>query len=261
MRILVLWTGSYGQKHIDTLQKRGPADWEILEWQTPRFLPPIIDYPEDYLPKRFPRADLILSLAELPGVAEMIPEIAQMCQATAVIAPIDSQSWLPYGRARQLVEWLDRINVRCVTPMPFCSLTPTHHSTMRLRQAYDVPLIRAFAKHFGHPAFVVESDDAAGVISQVTVTRDACCGCASFAAAALVGAPLDEAVERIGLHHHHYPCQASMGIDPLLGDTLLHVSGNIMKDALRDALGERGRPVTIRPAGYVSGGAPSPKPE
>jgi hypothetical protein len=30
--------------------------------------------------------------------------------------------------------------------------------------------------------------------------------------------------------HHHYPCLASMGVDVDFSDTLLHVSGNIMKD-------------------------------
>ena len=42
-----------------------------------------------------------------------------------------------------------------------------------------------------------------------------------------------------------------MGIDPLYGDTLMHVSGNIMKDALKEALGEHLEAGYIKPQGYV----------
>lgn len=251
MRILVLKTGDYGQRHIDNLKEKAPQEWTILNWQTPRRLPLVLDYPEDYLPDSFPPADLILSLAELSGVAEMIPDIVKMSGAKAVIAPIDNQAWLPFGLARQLRGWLSRMNVPCVTPMPFCSLTEAHYNALRLKESYDDPLIREFARYFGRPAFEVEVDKKAKEIARVTVARDACCGCAHFAAEKLEGAPLDEALEKVGLHHHHYPCQASMGIDPLYGDTLMHISGNLMKDALREALGSDLEIKYIRPQGYV----------
>ena len=251
MHILVLVTGEYGARHVDNLQQYGPDDWQISTWDTPKILPPVIDYPEDYLPDSLPACDLILSLAEVKGVAELIPDIAQMTGAQAVIAPIDSVAWLPVGLARQLRGWLDRQNVACVTPKPFCSLTETHVHTLRQKEAYDAhPLIREFAKHYGAPAFRATVDDATRTITRMEVTRDACCGCARFTAEKLVGTPVDEAVEASGLHHHHYPCQASMGIDAQYGDTLMHVSGNIMKDAIRDALRDHIQTQYIRPAGY-----------
>ena len=46
----------------------------------------------------------------------------------------------------------------------------------------------------------------------------------------LVGVSADEAEQAAGLLHHHYPCLASMGMDSAFGDTLMHVSGNILKD-------------------------------
>ena len=251
MRILVLKTGEYGQRHIDNMTKHAPADWQVESWQTPRALPIVLDYPEEYLPESLPAADLILSLAELPGVAEMIPDIAKMTGAKSVVAPIDSQAWLPFGLARQLRGWLAKIGVECVTPMPFCSLTETQYNALRLKESYEDPLIREFARHFGRPAFEVEVDKKTKTVSSVVVTRDACCGCAHFAAEKLTGTPVDQSLEQVGLHHHHYPCQASMGIDPLYGDTLMHVSGNIMKDALKEALGDNLQAGTIRPAGYV----------
>lgn len=254
MRILVLVTGEYGRRHVENLRQHAPESWVILEWQTPRTLPIIMDDYADYLPESLPSADLILSLAELPGVAELIPDLARLTGARAVIAPIDSQAWLPFGLARQLRGWLERIGVACVTPMPFCSLTETHMNALRLRREYDDPLIREFARHFGHPAFKVEVDQPGGTITAVQVTRDACCGCARFVAGKLPGTPVVEALEAGGLHHHHYPCQASMGIDPLYGDTLMHVSGNLMKDALREALGDNLVVQYARPPGYVGSG-------
>jgi hypothetical protein len=251
MRILVLKTGEYGQRHIDNMKVHAPDGWVIDSWQTPRHLPIVLDYPEDYLPTSMPPADLILSLAELSGVAEMIPDIAKMTGARAVIAPIDSQAWLPFGLARQLRGWLAQDGVPCVTPMPFCSLTETTYNHLRLREKYDDPLIRDFARYFGRPAFQLTVDKKAHRISEVSVTRDACCGCARFAAEKLAGAPIADSLEQVGLHHHHYPCQASMGIDPLYGDTLMHISGNIMKDALREALGDDFEVPYVRPAGYV----------
>jgi hypothetical protein len=225
-------------------------------WQTPRVLPPIIDYPEDYLPPSLPPADLILALAELPAVAELIPDIARMTGAQAVIAPIDSQAWLPFGLARQLRGWLERISVACVTPMPFCALTEEHVHTLRLREAYggDLPgyeLIREFARHFGRPALNVSVDRPGGQITAVEVARDACCGCARYVAQKLVGTPVEGSLEAAGLLHHHYPCQASMGIDPLYSDTLMHISGNIMKEALKEALGDNLVVSYLRPAGWV----------
>ncbi len=251
MRILVLVTGDYGQRHVENMEKHAPETWTVSTWQTPRNLPIVLDYPEDYLPDSFPPADLILSLAELPGVAEMIPEIAKMNGAKAVIAPIDSQAWLPFGLARQLREWLERMDVACVTPMPFCALTETHFNALRHRIAYDNPLIREFAKHFGYPVFKVEVDEQKKNITNVEVTTDACCGCGRFAAEKLAGTPIEDALEQVGLHHHHYPCQASMGIDPMYGDTLMHISGNIMKDSLKEALGDDLKVRYIRPSGHI----------
>jgi hypothetical protein len=48
-----------------------------------------------------------------------------------------------------------------------------------------------------------------------------------------------------------------MGIDPLFGDTLMHVSGNLMKDALKEALGSDLEIQFIRPEGYVEPSDPA----
>lgn len=231
MRILAVITGDYGQRHVDNIRRHGPATWTVETWRAPTVLPSIIDYPEDYVPKDLPPADLVLAFQEHRGVAELIPDVAEVTGARAVIAPVDNENWLPRGLARQLRRWLEEMDVTCVTPKPLCSLTETHYSLARReRVEYDNPLIAEFARHFGQPELRLAIDPDSRTIIAVEVVRDAVCGCARYVAEGLVGVVADEAEFEAGMRHHHYPCLASMGIDPNYGDTLMHVSGHLLKD-------------------------------
>lgn len=231
MNILAIISGEYGRRHVDNIQKNGPSHWHLEIWKAPAVFPPVIDYPEDFLPKEFPIVDLLLSFAEHRGVAELLPDIVRMTKAKAVLAPIDNESWLPRGLARQLREWLEKMNVACVTPKPLCSLTESDYSvTRRQRIRYQDPRIAEFARYFGKPELELEVDPQTHRIVRAVVRRDAVCGCARFVSEKLVGVSVDEAEITAGLAHHHFPCLASMGKDPDFGDTLMHVSGNILKD-------------------------------
>lgn len=235
MHILAIYSGDYGIRHIENVRLRAPESWHLETWRAPSTFPLMIDYPEDYIPDDLPPADLLLSFGEHRGVAELLPEIAQATGANAVIAGVDNEAWLPRGLARQLRGWLERIGVDCVTPKPLCSLTETHYwVTRREKIPYHNEVITEFARNFGSPAFRVVVDEKTGTITEIETTRDAVCGCAAFVAQKLVGTHVDEAAEQAGLHHHHYPCLASMGIDPDFNDTLMHVSGNILKDAIAE---------------------------
>jgi hypothetical protein len=201
-------------------------------------LPPIIDYPEEFLPESMRPADLILSFGEHPGVAELIPEIARMTGAKAVLAPVDREEWLPRGLAQQLRRWLSDMGVDCVTPKPLCSLTEGHYNVRHHRVVYENPLIAEIAKHFGQPVVNITVDPDSRTITQVTVQRDAFCGAARYVAQRLVGVSADDAEEKAGLLHHHYPCLAGMQKDLDFNDTLMHVSGNILKQGV----GEQAKP-------------------
>jgi hypothetical protein len=234
MRILVVISGDYGQRHVDNLRAHTPEGWNINVWKAPRLLPPIVDDAEEFLPRSLPASDLILSLGEHPGVATLLPDIAKMTGAQAVIAPIDNAAWLPNGLARQVEGWLKRMGVASVSPKPFCTLTETTYNVIRHKRTYDIPLVAEFAHHFGRPAFQIKVNPSTRQIASVVVTRDACCGCAQFVAEKLVGLSADEAEFEAGMLHHHYPCQATMGVDGDYNDTLLHVSGNVMKDEVAE---------------------------
>ena len=236
MRLLVVTQGEYGMRMVENIRRNALSGWRVEEWRAPAVLPPIMDYPEEYLPDTIPAADLILSLGESPGVAELLPEIVKMTGAQAVIAPIDRNEWLPRGLARQLAGWLNRLNVEAVFPKPLCSLTETHYNVGRHRQEYHSDLIAGFARFFGRPRFSIQVDPETKTILQAVAERDAVCGCARFVASGLTGVPVDDAEFQSGMLHHHYPCLAGMGIDEDFHDTLMHVSGNITKEEVKEHL-------------------------
>ncbi len=231
MRILTIINNEYGSRHLDNITRHAPSGWIISHWRAPAHFPIMIDYPEDFLPDHLPASDLILSFAENKGVAELIPDIARMTGARAVIAAVDNETWLPRGLARQLRQWLADMGVACATPKPLCSLTTTDYwVSRRQRLEHHSPLIAEFAHYFGMPQFSITIDPQSRRITSVQVKRDTVCGCARYVAEKLVGVSADDAEFEAGMAHHHFPCLASMGIDADFADTLMHVSGNIMKE-------------------------------
>ena len=247
-RVLAVFQGQWGQRITENIQKRAPQDWSVESWTAPRILPPIIDDPQDYLPPSFPPADLVLALGDVPGLAQLVPDIARMCGARAVIAPIDRNESLPAGLARQLKQWLDDMGVTSVFPKPFCSLGQTSYNRKPKATNYDDPLVRRFTEHFGQPNLRIEV--AEGKITKVDVLRDAACGCTRYTADHLIGTDVDKSIEEAGMLHHHFPCLASMNKDQDYLDTLMHVSGNILQDAIKDEVRGHLSPVPyLRPHG------------
>lgn len=237
MRILAIFTGDYGLRHIANLRTHAPASWEINEWRASTSFPIVIDEPADFIPAQLPPADLLLSFAEHKGVVELLPDLARLSGASAVLAPVDSEAWLPRGLARQLHGWLENIGVACATPKPLCSLTETDYLvTRRQRRSYSDPYIAEFAHYFGQPNLTLTIDAQSNQIIEALVLRDAVCGCARYVAQKLAVVSVDEAEYVTGMAHHHYPCLASMGIDSDFGDTLMHISGNLIKDNIADQI-------------------------
>jgi hypothetical protein len=250
VRILTLVQGIYGQRITAHLRQHAVDGWQVASWLLPPVLPPVIDYPEEYLPATLPEADLVLSLGEHPGVAELLPDAARLCGARAAIVPVDNVAWLPPGLMNQLAGWLAGMGIPVVFPKPFCSLTETTYNAYRSQVAYDIPLVSEFARHFGKPVFVLEVDASGATVAQVRVLRDTPCGCARHVADGLAGVAVDEAEQVAGMRHHHYPCLAAMVIDPDYNDTLMHISGRILKDEIADQVQPyRRAPLYLRPTG------------
>jgi hypothetical protein len=253
MRILAIISGEYGIRHADNIRTHCPEGWSIETWKAPAAFPLIIDYPEDFLPESFNQCDLILSFAENRSVAELIPEIAGMTGARGVVVAVDNEAWLPRGLARQLRGWLERMDVACATPKPLCSLTQTDYKiTRRDRESYQSEVISEFAKYFGQPDIRLTLDEESRTITSAVVEVDAVCGCARHVAEKLIGLSADEAEEKAGLFHHHFPCLASMvKLNDYNHDTLMHESGHLLQDNLAEQLKPYKQTKYIAPTGKV----------
>ncbi len=232
LRILAITQGGYGQRIVDNIRRHAPEHWQVQQWVVPASLPNVVDDTRSVLPPMLPASDLILSLGENPSVAVLLPDVVRMTGARGVIAPVDNAAWLPNGLINQLREWLAQAGVTAVFPKPFCSLTENEYNTRESRVKYQDGSIREFASYFGQPAVHV-SFDAGGVIGAVEVTRDSACGCARDVAGKLAGVNVDQAKLQSGMLHHHFPCLASMTIDPDYNDALMNVSGYILQEVIR----------------------------
>jgi len=225
MRILVAIQGHYGQRIADNIRKYGPADWKVFSFTFAQDLPAIIDDAGEFLPKELPAADLLISLGEHPGVAQMIPDMVKKSGAKAVIAPADNRVWLPPGLAKQIKKKLESMGADMVYPVPFCTLTEKDSQNSHIKE---------FAKYFGKPEVDVELDKEK--IKRVAVIRGAPCGCTPYVADGLVGIWERDAVEKAGLLHHQYPCLSTMVMDQEFEDTLMHRAGLMTKLAAEKAI-------------------------
>ena len=225
MYILAIIQGAYGQRIVKNLHSNGPKNWKIETWNAPRILPLIIEDPEEYLPEKLPHTDLILSLGENTGVAELIPEIARMSSAKAVIAPIDNRDSLPPGLVNQIKEDLKNLGIDSAFPLPFCSLTEGTSNN-----GYIVE----FAHYFGKPKLAITLKD--DRINKIKIERDAPCGVTRFVKEKLVGLVTEEAQEKAALFHQYYPCLASGKMDRQIGDSILHRASHITKSAVKLAI-------------------------
>jgi len=232
MRILIAIQGYYGERMVENIRHHSPANWEVNHFTFPTGLPAIIDDADEFLPRELPAADLLISLGEDPGVAQLIPDMVRRSGAKAVIAPADSRAWLPSGLARQIERKLESMGVDMAYPVPFCALTEGDSQN---------PYIQEFARHFGRPEVDMEfyKDDRHRV-GKVTVKREAPCGSTRFVADRLVGAWFREATEQAGLLHHQFPCMATMAMDREFEDTLMHRAGNMIKQTVQQSIKDAG---------------------
>ena len=228
MRVLIAVQGYYGERIVDNIRRHCPADWKVDSYTFSTNLPAIIDDPDEFLPRELPAADLLISLGEHPGVAQMIPDMVKRSGAKAVIAPADSRAWLPFGLARQIQRKLESLGVDMVYPVPFCTLTEKDSQN---------PYIREFARHFGRPEVKMEfyRDDRYRV-GKVTVIKEAPCGSTRFVADGLIGVWFRDAEEQAGLLHHQSPCLATMVMDREFEDTLMHRAGAMVKQTVQQSI-------------------------
>jgi len=236
MRILILQQGHYGQRVVEFIRKSAPQDWSIEVINPPQTLPIIIDDPEDFLPSNITQADIVLALCESSETAQLVPSIANLSQVKAVILPIDNSEWLPLGLKNQLQQEISRLEIASVFPKTFCTLTEKTTGLGDEVETYDNKYIASFASYFGMPKLRIKVDSSKKTITEVIVERSAPCGSTHWVAEKLVGVLLKDAVPQAGLHTHHFPCLASMHMEPN-GETLMHISGHVVNNEVERAQG------------------------
>ena len=209
MHILLAIQGPWGQRIADHLGDSAPPDWQIAVWQGPTALPLNVDDPEEFLPDRLETAELLVVLPESAGLTDLAPDLALRCGAQAVLLGIDKRRWAPRGLVRQVRQRMERADIACAAPIPFCSLAPNSRQH---------PLIRAFAERFGRPELrcIIQNGAAqGGRIEACHIIRETPCGNTRYIVQHLPGTPRDHAAEQAGLLHHYYPCWGGMETDPV----------------------------------------------
>lgn len=252
MRILAIVQGHYGQRMVDNIRSRGPADWTIETFRPPAALPIIVDDPEEFLPASLPQVDLLLALIENPSTAQLLPSIARSSGAKAVLCPIDNSAWVPPGLKNQLQRELGDLGIESAFPKPFCTLTEETAGYRRAAEPYSSQTIAEFARHFGRPRLNLRVNTQTGTIEGVEVIRGAPCGSTHYMAERLEGTLVEDALPNAGLISHQYPCLASMDreqIDDRLVDTLMHVSGYVVNEEVEEQL----RPYKKQPQYFAPG--------
>lgn len=249
MKAAILYSGAFGQKvlaHLRDVPKFCAGCTECTEcrrqyslnyagdialaWEVSGDLPLMLeDDPGRYLPpaSALEGVHTILAINLHPDLLLSLPELAQPAGVKALIVPLEDPLWLQGGARRQVEKKAKSCGLEVVFPKPFCAL----------REDPAYPEVARFVRHFriGYPELVAKKVD--GIIQEVRVLRSSPCGAAYFVARTLAGVPDDDKVpEVVGLKWHAYPCTSSMKMDRELKDTILHVAGELHRQAVASAL-------------------------
>ena len=229
MRVEIVHEGGrYFERVFSHLSAVSPGD--VDAYQVPRSLPPVLDDAAEYLPAELGAGDVIIAINIHPELLLEIPHMVGGASTRALIAPIEDPNWIKPGLQRQVTQACAHSEMESAFPKPFCSLVPS------------TPAIQEFCEQFlvGAPTFQLGL--AEGKVAEVEMVRGSPCGLTAFVAEKLLGLPADDTLpEKAGQLHHAYPCLASMNLDPETGETVMHASLYLIRDAVKKALEEARR--------------------
>ena len=205
----------------------------LVEMPDPSTYGDFIDDVEPLLPQDIPKVDLVIVNNDHPDILYgLLPKFKE-AGVKAIIGGSESPKEMPLGQRRQVEEKAAELGMEAAFAKPFCALAPDPNK----------PIIAQFLKEarIGNPVieFTVQgSREGKEVIMGANVVRSAPCGSTWFVAKKMLGLETDQPDlrERISEAHHSYPCTGSMERDAELGDTVLHVGGYIIRDAVEGGL-------------------------
>jgi hypothetical protein len=207
-------------------------------------IPEFIEEPEEYLPKNLPSVDYLMVVGIHQDLLSGLPLYLKNSEIKAVIIPIEDPKWVPAGLQIQVLKEFEKYGIQAVFPKPFCSLSKeiNEYNKIGFHLTKDHNYIYEFIDYFkiGEPivSFLLSKDGES--IEEVCVTQSAPCGSTYYICQQLKskyfknGKSGDLSLnERISKAHHAYPCNASMDQDSILKDSILHVGGYLVRNAIR----------------------------
>lgn len=210
-------------------------------------LPQFIDEPAQYLPRNLPTLDYLLVVGIHEDLLSGLPELLENTEIKAVIVPIEDPNWVPPGLQKQVLKRFEEAGIQAAFPKPFCSLNiqEDKYNKVGFNFTHEHDNIKKFIEYFqiGKPMVSFKLDKTGKAIEDTCVIRCAPCGSTYYIVQQLKGkyikngrANKKSLNEMISSAHHAYPCNASMDQDPILRDSVLHVGGYLIRNAIRKEL-------------------------
>jgi hypothetical protein len=209
--------------------------------------PDFIEEPEKYLPKNLPPVDFIIVIGIHQDLLSGLPYYLKDSGVKAVIVPIEDPKWVPAGLQVQVLEEFEKNGIQAAFPKPFCSLSKevNEYNKIGFHLTSKHDFIVEFIDYFkiGEPiiSFLVSKDGES--IEDSCVIQSAPCGSSYYICQQLKSKYFKNGKsgnlslnERISKAHHAYPCNASMDQDSILKDSILHVGGYLIRNAIRREL-------------------------
>jgi thymidylate synthase len=203
-----------------------------IQLPPPSELPAFIDNPEEYMPKKLPRADICLVSGLHKDLLLELPQYVKNAGIKALIAPIEDWQEIPMGTKKQLEERCGDLGLECSFPKPFCTLEPEKGK----------PTIAKFIEEtkVGRPILEISTTKIGKdeVIEYAAVRRSAPCGSTWYVARKLAGVSIKKELlyDAVAKAHHSYPCTATMATDPETKEPILHIGGFTIREEVEKAL-------------------------
>ena len=209
--------------------------------------PEFIEEPEEYFPKNLAPVDFLLVVGIHQDLLSGLPDYLKNKGIKAVIVPIEDPKWVPAGLQTQVLEDFERKGIQAAFPKPFCSLSTelNEYNKIGFHLTKERDYINKFIEFFkiGKPivSFLLSKDGES--IEDTCVIQTAPCGSTYYIVHQLKAKYFKNGKsgelslnERISKAHHAYPCNASMDQDSILKDSILHVGGYLVRNAIRREL-------------------------
>lgn len=210
-------------------------------------VPEFVEEPEDYLPKNLPPVDFLMVVGIHQDLLSGLPLYLKNKGVKAVVVPIENPKWVPAGLQVQVLEEFEKYGIQAAFPKPFCSLSKelNDYNKIGFHLTSKHDFIDKFIDFFkiGEPiiSFLLSKDGES--IEDACIIQSAPCGSSYYVCQQLKskyfknGRSGDLSLnERISKAHHAYPCNASMDQDSILKDSILHVGGYLIRNAIRREL-------------------------